>query len=126
MPERVGQRWVEEQPPAGRQLHVVGDRAIGGAAGFSALWLIAAGYRAIRGREGMGGGDPKLFGAIGLWLGWRMLPVVLLLASLTGLAFVLVRLVTGRRVRADDRLPLGALLAIAAYPTWLVMLALAP
>ncbi|MGN6271189.1 MAG: prepilin peptidase [Sphingomonas sp.] len=102
------------------------DRAIGGIAGFAALWLIAAGYRAIRHREGMGGGDPKLFGAIGLWLGWRMLPVVLLLASLTGLAFVLVRLATGRGVRADDRLPFGALLAIAAYPTWLVMLALMP
>jgi leader peptidase (prepilin peptidase)/N-methyltransferase len=102
------------------------DRAIGGIAGFAALWLIAAGYRAIRHREGMGGGDPKLFGAIGLWLGWRMLPVVLLLASLTGLAFVLARLAIGRGVRADDRLPFGALLAIAAYPTWLVMLALMP
>ena len=102
------------------------DRAIGGIAGFAALWLIAAGYRAIRHREGMGGGDPKLLGAIGLWLGWRMLPVVLLLASLTGLAFVLVRLATGRGVRGDDRLPFGALLAIAAYPAWLVMLAFAP
>ena len=99
------------------------DRAIGGVAGFAALWLIAAGYRALRHREGMGGGDPKLFGAIGLWVGWRLLPVVLLLASLAGLAFVLIRLVTGRGVRADDRLPFGALLAIAAYPTWLVMLA---
>jgi len=102
------------------------DRAIGGIAGFAALWLIAAGYRAIRHREGMGGGDPKLLGAIGLWLGWRMLPVVLLLASLTGLAVVLVRLATGRGVRGDDRLPFGALLAIAAYPAWLVMLAFAP
>ena len=101
------------------------DRAIGGAGGFAVLWLVAAGYRALRHREGMGGGDPKLFGAIGLWLGWRMLPVVLLLASLTGLAFVLARHVAGRRVRADDRLPFGALLAIAAYPAWLVMLALA-
>lgn len=101
------------------------DRAIGGVAGFATLWLVSTSYRAIRGREGMGGGDPKLFGAIGLWLGWRMLPVVLLLASLTGLALLLVRLATGHRVRADDRLPLGALLAIAAYPTWLVMLALA-
>jgi len=99
------------------------DRAIGGAGGFAALWLIAAGYRAIRRREGMGGGDPKLFGAIGLWVGWRMLPIVLLLASLAGLAFVLARILTGKGVRGDDRLPFGALLAIAAYPTWLVMLA---
>jgi len=101
------------------------DRVIGGAAGFAALWLIAAGYRVLRHREGMGGGDPKLFGAIGLWVGWRMLPIVLLLASLAGLAFVLARILTGKGVRGDDRLPFGALLAIAAYPTWLVMLAFA-
>jgi leader peptidase (prepilin peptidase)/N-methyltransferase len=104
----------------------LGDRAIGGLAGFASLWLIAAVYRAIRHREGLGGGDPKLFGAIGLWLGWRMLPIVLLLASLAGLAAVLGRLLADRRVRADDRLPFGALLAIAAYPAWLVMLALVP
>ena len=102
----------------------LGDRAIGGLAGFAALWLIAAGYRALRHREGLGGGDPKLFGAIGLWVGWRMLPIVLLLASITGLALVLARLAAGRRVRADDRVPFGALLTIAAYPAWLVMLVL--
>lgn len=99
------------------------DRVIGGIAGFAALWLIAAGYRLVRGREGLGGGDPKLLGAIGLWLGWRMLPIVLVLACLVGLAIVLARVLTGRPVRADDRLPFGALLAIAAYPVELVMLA---
>ncbi|HEU4959714.1 MAG TPA: A24 family peptidase [Sphingomonas sp.] len=102
------------------------DRIVGGAAGFAALWLIAAGYRLVRGREGLGGGDPKLFGAIGLWLGWRMLPVVLVLACLTGIAVVLARLLAGRAVRGDDRLPLGALLAIAAYPVELVVLAFHP
>lgn len=102
------------------------DRLIGGAAGFGVLWLIGAAYQRLRGREGLGGGDPKLLGAIGLWLGWRMLPVVLLLASLTGLAIVLMRMLTGRAVRADDRMPFGALLAIAAYPAWLVMLAVVP
>ncbi|MGN6278399.1 MAG: prepilin peptidase [Sphingomonas sp.] len=102
----------------------LGDRAIGGVAGFLTLWSIAFGYRAIRHREGLGGGDPKLFGAIGLWLGWRMLPFVLLAASVVGLAFVLTRIVAGKPVRADDRLPFGALLAIAAYPAWLVMIAL--
>jgi leader peptidase (prepilin peptidase)/N-methyltransferase len=104
----------------------LGDRAIGGLAGFLALWSIAFAYRAVRHREGLGGGDPKLFGAIGLWLGWRMLPFVLLAASVVGLAFVLTRIVAGKPVRADDRLPFGALLAIAAYPAWLVMIALAP
>jgi len=98
------------------------DRLIGGATGFGALWLIATAYRVTRGVEGMGGGDPKLFGAIGLWLGWRMLPVVLFLAALTGLAIVAVGMVRGRSARLDDRAPFGALLAVAAYPAWLFLL----
>lgn len=98
------------------------DRLIGGAAGFGALWLIAAAYRIARGRAGLGGGDPKLFGAIGLWLGWRMLPVVLFLAALTGLAIVAAGMVRGRVARLDDRAPFGALLAVAAYPAWLFLL----
>lgn len=102
------------------------DRAIGGAAGFAALWIIAAGYRALRGREGLGGGDPKLFGAIGLWLGWRMLPAVLLLAGLIGLGLVLFAHLRGKAVAADHPLPFGAFLAIAAYPAWLVMIASPP
>ncbi|MDB5706818.1 MAG: peptidase [Sphingomonas bacterium] len=98
------------------------DRLIGGVAGFGSLWLVGFAYRQVRGREGLGGGDPKLLGAIGLWLGWRLLPAVLLLAALTGLAFVLVGLVRGRGARLDDRMPFGALLAIAAYPAWLFLL----
>jgi leader peptidase (prepilin peptidase)/N-methyltransferase len=97
-------------------------RLIGGVAGFAGLWLIGAGYRHWRGREGLGGGDPKLLGAIGLWLGWAMLPAVLLLAALTGLALVLVGMLSGRPTRLDDRVPFGALLAIAAYPAWLFLL----
>jgi leader peptidase (prepilin peptidase)/N-methyltransferase len=98
------------------------DRLIGGVGGFVLLWGIAAGYRAMRGREGMGGGDPKLFGAIGLWLGWRMLPAVMLTAGLIGLGVVLFRQVTGRAMTATDMLPLGTLLALAAYPAWLMMI----
>ncbi|MEN2746166.1 A24 family peptidase [Sphingomonas sp. T9W2] len=96
----------------------LGERLIGGAGGFVILWLIAALYRQIRGRTGLGGGDPKLFGAIGLWLGWRALPVVLLIASLAGLAVVLVMAVAGRRPTVTDRLPLGTLLAGAAFLYW--------
>lgn len=101
---------------------VLTERLIGGVAGFGSLWLIGFSYKRLRGREGLGGGDPKLLGAIGLWLGWRMLPAVLLLAALTGLAFVLVGMVRGRAAKLDDRMPFGALLAIAAYPAWLFLL----
>lgn len=98
------------------------DRLIGGAAGFAALWAIGAAYKAYRGVDGLGGGDPKLFGAIGLWLGWRMLPMVLVLAGMAGLGIVMFWMLTGRGARRDDRLAFGALMAIAAYPTEVAML----
>lgn len=100
------------------------DRLIGGVAGFAALWAIAAGYKAYRGHEGLGGGDPKLLGAIGLWLGWQMLPVVVLLAGMIGLGVALFWMLSGRGVLRDDRLPFGALLAVAAYPAAIAMLML--
>ena len=51
-----------------------------------------------------------------------MLPAVLLLAALTGLAAVLVARLAGRTVRMDSQVPFGTLLAIAAYPAWLFLL----
>lgn len=90
------------------------DRAIGGVAGFAALWLLATAYRSFRGRDGLGGGDAKLLGAIGLWLGWRALPAVVLIACGLGLGWAL-----ARRLQRDDRLPLGTLLAIGAFAMWL-------
>ncbi|MEG3085313.1 prepilin peptidase [Sphingomonas sp. PB2P12] len=101
---------------------LLAERLIGGLAGFGTLWLVAFGYRRMRGRDGMGGGDPKLFGAIGLWLGWQMLPAVLLIASMIGLGVVLAAHLRGRSMAADTALPFGALLAIAAYPAWLFMI----
>lgn len=102
------------------------ERLIGGVAGFVLLWLVRAGYRRWRGRAGLGGGDPKLFGGIGLWLGWPMLAPVMLVAGLVGLGLVLLRRWRGQAVARDDALPLGALLAIAAYPAWLLMIASRP
>lgn len=95
-------------------------RAIGAVAGFASLWAIAAAYKAARGREGLGGGDPKLFAALGAWLGWAQLPLVLAGAGLIGLAVLALRRLKGQKVAADDRLPLGALMALAAWPIWIV------
>lgn len=94
------------------------DRAIGGIAGFATLWLVARVYRQARGRDGLGGGDAKLLGAIGLWLGWRDLAPTLLVASGLGLAIVAVSMLRGRQVSRTDRLPLGPLLAAAAFLLW--------
>jgi len=95
------------------------DRALGGMFGFGLLWLVAFTYRHVRGREGLGGGDPKMFGGIGLWLGVSMLAPVLLAASVTGLAVALAARISGRKMEMTSRLPLGTLLAIAAFPAWL-------
>jgi leader peptidase (prepilin peptidase) / N-methyltransferase len=95
------------------------ERLIGGIGGFGVLWLIAAAYRAVRGRHGLGGGDPKMLGGIGLWLGWHSLPLVVLAACLVGLAAVLALGLVGRRLSGTTRLPFGTLLAVAAFATWL-------
>ncbi len=96
------------------------SRAIGGAAGFASLFMIAWTYRKVRGRDGMGGGDPKLLGAIGCWMGWQSLPYVLIGASVIGLCIALALTVRGRAVAATTRLPLGSLMAVAAFPLWLL------
>ncbi|MGH6781794.1 MAG: prepilin peptidase [Sphingomonadaceae bacterium] len=95
-------------------------RLFGGLAGFVALSAIALGYRLLRGRAGMGGGDPKLLGAIGLTLGWQALPLVLLGGALTGLGLIALRWLRGGVVRADQELPFGTLMAVVAWPLWLV------
>lgn len=92
---------------------------IGAAAGFGGLWLLALLYRRLRGREGLGGGDPFLLGAIGAWVGWIGLPSVLLWASITGLSLVGAKLLLRRPVAATDRLPFGVFLAVGAWMTWL-------
>jgi leader peptidase (prepilin peptidase)/N-methyltransferase len=106
--------WVGVGPP-------LDDRLIGAAVGFASLALIGWTYRRLRGREGLGGGDPKLFAAIGAWLGWQPLPWVLLLGGTIGLLALLLMRLRGEAVAATDRLPLGALLALAAWPLWLIL-----
>lgn len=100
------------------------DRWIGAAIGYGGLMGIALGYRALRGREGLGWGDAKLLGAIGAWVGWLALPFLLLMASLLGLGWaVLVTLKKGG-MRADMRLPLGTFICLATPPAMLVEAAL--
>lgn len=57
---------------------------IGAAAGYVSLWLVYQLFKLTTGKEGMGYGDFKLFAALGAWLGWQSLPLIILLASLVG------------------------------------------
>ncbi|WP_225008794.1 prepilin peptidase [Novosphingobium percolationis] len=91
----------------------------GGGLGFALLWLVATLYRRTRGREGMGGGDPPLLGAIGLWLGPLGVVHTVLGGSLVGLAAALALFLAGRKLSGDSVLPLGTCLAIAAWPLFL-------
>lgn len=95
------------------------DRIAGGVIGYGLLELVRFTYRFVRKREGLGGGDAKMFAGIGLWLGASMLAPVLLAASVIGLAAALAVRLSGRRMTMTSRLPLGTLLAVAAFPAWL-------
>jgi leader peptidase (prepilin peptidase)/N-methyltransferase len=97
------------------------ERAVGAAAGFAALEALRIGYARLRGREGMGRGDPKLAAALGAWAGGLQLPFILVGAGLLGLAAAALRRARGEAVSATTRLPLGALMAVAAWPVWLVV-----
>ena len=108
--------WAGYGPP-------LDQRLIGAALGWAVLFAIAALYRRLRGREGMGGGDPKLLAALGAWVGALQLPFVLLGAGLLGLAAALLMRLRGEEVTGSSRLPLGALMAVAAWPIWLVVAA---
>ena len=99
------------------------DRLIGLFAGFFALEFIRRSYFAFRGVEGMGGGDPKLFAAIGAWLGWFALPFVLLGASVIGLGVAIVMAGRGQDVGAKSAMPFGALMAVAGFAYWVAKIA---
>lgn len=97
------------------------DRWIGALAGGVALALVAFAFKRLRGRDGMGGGDPKLMAALGAWLGWQALPLTLLLASFGGLLWALFTQGKGDRPLSLRSVPFGTFLAIAAWaavPIW--------
>ena len=85
-----------------------------------ALWAVAAGYRRLRGVDGLGFGDVKLAAALGPWLAWTDLPTALLVAVLAALAAVAVRTVRARDLAAANvPVPLGAFLAPAGFLVFL-------
>jgi leader peptidase (prepilin peptidase)/N-methyltransferase len=85
---------------------------VGAVAGYLSLWSIYWLFKLIRGKEGMGFGDFKLLAALGAWLGWQMLPVIVLLSSVVGAAIGISLIVFKGR---DHNVPLafGPYLAIA-------------
>jgi leader peptidase (prepilin peptidase) / N-methyltransferase len=94
-------------------------RVISAGVGFFSLYAVAYGYRALRGRTGLGLGDAKLFAAAGAWLGMEMLPSVLLCACGVALTAVILAALAGREVKAASRIPFGPFLALGFWAVWL-------
>lgn len=93
--------------------------ALGAAVGYLALRGISLTYRALRQREGLGGGDAKLFSAAGAWLGVAALPPLIMIAAVTALAYACIAAVYGRSMRATTAVPFGPFLAAAFWLLWL-------
>ena len=85
---------------------------IGAVAGYLSLWAVYWLFKLATGKEGMGYGDFKLLAAIGAWLGWKMLPVVILLSSLVG-AVVGIGLIVFARHGRNTPIPFGPYIAAA-------------
>ena len=85
---------------------------IGAVAGYLALWLVYWAFRLATGKEGMGYGDFKLLAAIGAWLGWQKLPMVILLSSVVGAVVGIALIVLARHGR-EKPIPFGPYLAAA-------------
>ncbi len=91
------------------------EHAAAATLGFTGLWAVGALYRAARGRDGVGGGDPKLLAALGAWVGLDGLPLVLLGAALAGLAWAAAMALRGKQVGRYTPIPFGTCLALAGW-----------
>jgi leader peptidase (prepilin peptidase) / N-methyltransferase len=91
---------------------------IGAMSGYLCLWIIYHLFKLATGKEGMGYGDFKLLAAIGAWVGWKALPVVILLSSVVG-ALTSIVLITLKARQRSQPIPFGPFLASAGWITLL-------
>ena len=91
---------------------------LGAIFGYLALWLVFHLFKLVTGKEGMGYGDFKLLAALGAWLGWQSLPLIILLSSAVGAIFGITMILTKLQERSQP-IPFGPYLAVAG---WVAML----
>ena len=94
------------------------DAVIGAMAGYLILWTIYQVFKLLTGKEGMGYGDFKLLAALGAWVGWQMLPEIILLSSLVGAVCGIALMFVKKRGK-EIPIPFGPYLAVAG---WLALL----
>lgn len=92
----------------------VGSSVIGAAAGYLSLWSVYQIFKLITGKEGMGYGDFKLLAALGAWLGWQLLPLVILLSAAVGAIVGTAMILLGGNSR-ETPIPFGPYLAAAGW-----------
>ena len=90
------------------------DAVLGAVFGYLVLWSLYWSFKLLTGKEGMGYGDFKLLAALGAWLGWQALPLILILSSLVG-AIVGITLLLLRRHQQGNPIPFGPYLAMAGW-----------
>ena len=87
---------------------------IGAMSGYLVFWLVFMGFKSITGKEGMGYGDFKLLSLLGAWLGWQLLPLVILLSSLSA-SLVGLAMIWSKRQDKGTPFPFGPYLAVAGW-----------
>lgn len=87
---------------------------IGAAAGYLSLWSVYWSFKLLTGKEGMGFGDFKLLAALGAWMGWQMLPLIILLSAAVGAVVGLVGILLMGRDKGG-KIPFGPYLAAAGF-----------
>jgi leader peptidase (prepilin peptidase)/N-methyltransferase len=90
----------------------LGSAVIGATAGYLSLWSVYWGFKFATGKDGMGFGDFKLLAAVGAWLGWQMLPLVVLASSFVGAVFGISLMLFAKHGR-NVPIPFGPYLAMA-------------
>ncbi len=112
LPDQITQPliWLGLLANLGGLFTDIQSSVMGAVAGYFSLWTVYWLFKLATGKEGMGYGDFKLLAAIGAWLGWQLLPVVILLSSLVG-ATVGVSLILFARHERSQPIPFGPYLA---------------
>jgi leader peptidase (prepilin peptidase)/N-methyltransferase len=92
----------------------INSAVIGAAAGYLVLWSVYQFFKKLTGKEGMGYGDFKLLAMLGAWMGWQMLPLVIILSSFVG-AIVGISLIIFKNHQRNQPIPFGPYLATAGW-----------
>lgn len=110
--------WLGLAANVGGVFTSIESAVIGAMAGYLSLWAVYWAFKLATGKEGMGYGDFKLLAALGAWLGWQMLPVIVILSSLVGAIIGIGGILLMGRDKAKP-IPFGPYLAIAGFIAFL-------